>query len=89
MTSTMACTMSMVAHLAPLTDKERRERWRPTEECRCPLCAGAASRVPRRPIDVLTGLFRHTRRYRCRTIGCSWTGNRTTPQQENGLIGWV
>ncbi|KAB2970416.1 hypothetical protein [Zoogloea sp.] len=41
----------------------------------CPCCDGAAYRVPRRFIDVLLGVFGHTHRYRCATMGCNWEGN--------------
>lgn len=41
----------------------------------CPRCDGVAYRVPRRFIDVLLGVFGHTHRFRCTTMGCTWEGN--------------
>ena len=74
----------------PLTEKELRANWRPVEECACPLCHGAASRVQRQPLDWFINLVRSVHRYRCRTLGCDWQGIRlvSRTRQSPGTIGW-
>jgi len=41
---------------------------------RCPQCGGRLSRIARQPLDRLVSLVAPRRRYRCRTLGCGWTG---------------
>ncbi|PKO90341.1 MAG: hypothetical protein CVU18_00830 [Betaproteobacteria bacterium HGW-Betaproteobacteria-12] len=41
----------------------------------CPLCHGSTNRISRRVIDVLLSLFIPVRRYRCRSLTCTWEGN--------------
>ena len=41
----------------------------------CPRCNGAATRVPRRLVDLLASMFIPVSRYRCRSMDCGWVGN--------------
>lgn len=41
---------------------------------RCPACGGTLKRVPRNPVDRLISLGVPLRRYRCRVMGCGWSG---------------
>lgn len=43
--------------------------------CACPRCNGAATRVPRRLVDLLMSMFMTVNRYRCRSVDCGWEGN--------------
>jgi hypothetical protein len=46
----------------------------PDPALRCPLCRGPLVRTRRTPLDRLLSLVSPRRRYRCRAIGCGWTG---------------
>ena len=43
--------------------------------CKCPLCAGYATRIRRRRIDRFISLFKPVYRYRCQNYYCQWQGN--------------
>ena len=43
--------------------------------CKCPLCAGYATRIRRRRIDRFISLFKPVYRYRCQNYYCQWRGN--------------
>jgi hypothetical protein len=41
----------------------------------CPVCNASTNRIPRRFIDLLRSIFTPVRRYRCRSLKCTWEGN--------------
>jgi hypothetical protein len=41
----------------------------------CPVCNASTHRIPRRLIDLLLSIFTPVRRYRCRSMKCTWEGN--------------
>jgi hypothetical protein len=41
----------------------------------CPVCNGSTNRVHRRLIDLVLSIFTPLRRYRCRSMSCTWEGN--------------
>lgn len=41
----------------------------------CPVCNASTIRIPRRFVDRLRSIFAPIRRYRCRSINCTWEGN--------------
>jgi hypothetical protein len=41
----------------------------------CPVCNASTNRIPRRFIDLLQSIFTPVRRYRCRSLKCTWEGN--------------
>lgn len=41
----------------------------------CPVCNASTNRIPRRVIDLLQSIFTPVRRYRCRSLKCTWEGN--------------
>lgn len=41
----------------------------------CPVCNGSTNRIPRRLIDLILSIFTPVRRYRCRSMSCTWEGN--------------
>lgn len=43
--------------------------------CDCPICKSYATRIPRRLIDRVTGVFKPSYRYKCLNYYCHWQGN--------------
>jgi hypothetical protein len=43
--------------------------------CNCPICKSYATRIRRRFLDRVTGIFNPSYRYRCLNFHCHWQGN--------------
>jgi hypothetical protein len=41
----------------------------------CPVCNASTNRIPRRFVDLLLSVISPVRRYRCRSLKCTWEGN--------------